>query len=227
MKIVALICARGNSQGLKNKNLLKYKNTTLIGNSIKQAFRSKYIQRVVVSTDSKKIMKEAKKNNAEVPFIRPKKLSKNNSPEIDVWRHAIKFLNNNKDIDLFVSVPTTAPLRKVEDIDRCITKAIREDLDIVFTGTMSSKNPFFNIVKLKKKKLYLASKSNKKIFRRQDAPKCFDLTTACYVFKPKYIMRIKNFLSGKTGIVIIPKERAIDIDDIIDYKIARFLSNKK
>ena len=227
MKIVALICARGNSQGLKNKNLLKYKNTTLIGNSIKQAFRSKYIQRVVVSTDSKKIMKEAKKNNAEVPFIRPKKLSKNNSPEIDVWRHAIKFLNNNKDIDLFVSVPTTAPLRKVEDIDRCITKAIRENLDIVFTGTMSSKNPFFNIVKLKKKKLYLASKSNKKIFRRQDAPKCFDLTTACYVFKPKYIMRIKNFLSGKTGIVIIPKERAIDIDDIIDYKIVRFLSNKK
>ena len=50
----------------------------------------------------------------------------------------------------------------MEDIDRCITKAIRENLDIVFTGTMSSKNPFFNIVRLKKKKLYLASKSNKK-----------------------------------------------------------------
>ena len=65
MKIIALICARGNSQGLKNKNLLKFKKTTLLGNSIKQAFRSKYIQRVVVSTDSKKIMKEAKKNNAK------------------------------------------------------------------------------------------------------------------------------------------------------------------
>ena len=90
---------------------------------------------------------------------------------------------------------------------------------------MSSKNPFFNIVRFKKKKLHLASKSNKKIFRRQDAPKCFDLTTACYVFKPEYIMRVKNLLSGKTGIVIIPKERATDIDDIIDYKIARFLSN--
>ena len=81
MKIIALICARGNSQGLKNKNLLKFKKTTLLGNSIKQAFRSKYIQRVVVSTDSKKIMKEAKKNNAEVPFIRPKKLSKKTLPK--------------------------------------------------------------------------------------------------------------------------------------------------
>ena len=227
MKIVALICARGNSQGLKNKNLLKFKKTTLLGNSIRQAFKSKYIQRVVVSTHNEKIIKEAKKNNAEVPFIRPKKLSEKNSPEIDVWRHAIKFLNKKKDINFIVSVPATAPLRKVEDIDRCITKAIRENLDIVFTGTMSSKNPFFNIVRFKKKKLYLASKSNKKIFRRQDAPKCFDLTTACYVFKPEYIMRIKNLLSGKTGIVIIPKERATDIDDIIDYKIAQFLSNKK
>lgn len=225
MKIVALICARGNSLGLKNKNLLKFKKTTLLGNSIRQAFRSKYIQRVVVSTNNEKIMKEAKKNNAEVPFIRPKKLSEKNSPEIDVWRHAIKFLNNKKDIDFIVSVPTTAPLRKVADIDKCITKAIRNKLDIVFTGTTSSKNPFFNIVKFKNKKLYLASKSNKKIFRRQDAPKCFDLTTACYVFKPEYIMRVKNLFSGKTGIVIIPKERATDIDDIIDYKIARFLSN--
>ena len=61
MKIVALICARGNSLGLKNKNLLKFKKTTLLGNSIRQAFRSKYIQRVVVSTNNEKIMKEAKK----------------------------------------------------------------------------------------------------------------------------------------------------------------------
>ncbi len=159
MKIVALICARGNSIGLKNKNLLKFKKTTLLGNSIRQAFKSKYIQRVVVSTDNEKIMREAKKNNAEVPFIRPKKLSGKNSPEIDVWRHAIKFLNNKKDIDFIVSVPTTAPLRKVEDIDRCITKAIRENLDIVFTGTMSSKNPFFNIVRFKKKKNIFSKQS--------------------------------------------------------------------
>ena len=60
MKIIGLICARGNSQGIKNKNLLKFKKTSLLGNSIKQAFKSKFINRVIVSTDSDKIAKEAK-----------------------------------------------------------------------------------------------------------------------------------------------------------------------
>ena len=57
MKIIALICARGNSQGIKNKNLLNFKNTTLLGNAIRQAHKSKYINRVVVSTDSRRILK--------------------------------------------------------------------------------------------------------------------------------------------------------------------------
>ena len=111
MKIVALICARGNSRGIKNKNLLKFKNTTLLGNAIKQAFGSKYINRVIVSTDSNKIAREALKNKAEAPFVRPSKLAKDNSPEIQTWVHAIEFLNKDKSIDFIVSVPTTSPLR--------------------------------------------------------------------------------------------------------------------
>jgi len=225
MKIVALICARGNSRGIKNKNLLKFKNTTLLGNAIKQASRSKYINRVIVSTDSNKILREALKNKAEIPFIRPSKLAKNNSPEIETWRHAIKSLNKNNDIDFIVSIPTTSPLRLVSDIDNCIKRAIKKNLDMVFAVTEASKNPYFNIVELKNKKLSLVCSSKKSIFRRQDAPSCYDLTTVCYVFKPGYIMKQKNLFSGKTGFVVIPKHRAIDIDDEIDYKIANFLSH--
>ena len=65
---------------------------------------------------------------------------------------------------------------------------------------------------------------NKKINRRQDAPKCFDLTTACYVFKPRYIKKTLNLFSGKVGFVLIPRERSIDIDTHLDYKIANFLA---
>ena len=83
------------------------------------------------------------------------------------------------------------------------------------------------MVKVKNSKIELISKSKKKIFRRQDAPKCFDLTTVCYVFKPDYILRTKkNLLNGKTGFFEIPKIRAIDIDDKTDYQIAKFFSNK-
>ena len=225
MKIVALICARGNSRGIKNKNLLKFKNTTLLGNAIKQAFRSKYINRVIVSTDSNKIAREALKNKAEVPFVRPSKLAKDNSPEIQTWIHAIKFLNKDKSIDFIVSVPTTSPLRTISDIDNCIERAIKKDLDMVFSVTKASKNPYFNIVRLKNKKLSLVCSPKKSIARRQDAPECYNLTTVCYVFKPKFIMKKKNLFSGKTGFVVIPKHRATDIDDKIDYKIAKFLSH--
>ena len=227
MKIIALICARGNSQGIKNKNLLKFKNTTLLGNAIRQAKKSKYISRVIVSTDSYKIAKEAIKNKAEVPFIRPKKLAKNNSPEIDTWKHAIKFLNKNKDINLIVSVPTTSPLRKVSDIDKCIYQAIKNKLDIVFTITNSIKNPYFNMVKIKNKKLSLVCALKNKVHRRQDAPKCFDLTTVCYAFRPNHIMKQNNLFDGKTGFIRVPKIRATDIDDMTDYKIAKLLAKAK
>ncbi len=228
MNIVAIICARGNSKGIKNKNLLKFKKTSLIGNAIIQSYKSKYIKRVIVSTDSKKIAKEAKKYGAEVPFLRPSKLAKDNSPEIETWKHLINFFKNKEKTDFYVSVPTTSPLRKVSDIDKCIKKAINNDLDIVFSISKSSKNPFFNIVTINKNKLKLAVKTKKIITRRQEAPKCFDLTTVCYVFKPEYILKNKkNLYSGKTGYVEIPKNRALDIDDKFDYHLVKKLSKNK
>ena len=133
MNIIALICARGNSKGIKNKNLLKFKNTTLIGNAIKQAFKSKFINRVIVSTDSKKIIKESIRHKAEVPFVRPLKLGKDNSPEIDTWKHAINFFKKNKEkVDYIVSVPTTSPLRKISDIDNCIKTATQKKIRYSF-----------------------------------------------------------------------------------------------
>jgi len=66
-----------------------------------------------------------------------------------------------------------------------------------------------------------------KIYRRQDAPKCFDLTTVCYAFRPDYILKKNNLFEGKTSFVTVPKIRAIDIDDITDYKIAKILAKIK
>ena len=116
--IVALICARGDSKGIKNKNLLKIGKKSLLRISIEQAKKIKSIKKIFVSTDSKKIAKEAIKYGAIVPFIRPKNLAKDTTPEILVWRHAISFLNEKLKInpDYIVSLPTTSPLRKLSDI---------------------------------------------------------------------------------------------------------------
>ncbi len=226
MKIIALICARGNSKGIKNKNLLKFNKISLLGHAIRQSLKSKFIKRVVVSTDSAKIAKEAVKYKAEIPFMRPIKLASSKSAEVDTWRHAIKNLDAKNQYDYIASIPTTSPLRSIKDINKCISKAIKGKFDMVFTVTESTKNPYYNILKIKNKKLQEVCSDKKKIVRRQDSPKCYDLTTACYVFKPEYILKQKNWLKGKTSFIVIPKERAIDIDDKVDYKIAKIIAQK-
>jgi N-acylneuraminate cytidylyltransferase len=225
MKIIAAIFARGNSKGIKNKNLLNFKNTSLLGHAIKQAHKIKMIDSVYVSSDSKKIINEAIKNKAIVPFIRPRSLALDNSPEIFSWRHFAKYLlKNNIKCDYIVSVPTTSPLRKISDISRCISLAAKNNFDIVFSISRTNKNPFFNILVKKNKKLKILSNRKNLYFRRQDAPECYNLTTVCYVFKPAYILKKLDLFSGNVGYVEIPKERAIDIDDKFDYEITKIVS---
>lgn len=226
--IVALICARGDSKGIKNKNLLKIGKKSLLRISIEQAKKIKSIKKIFVSTDSKKIAKEAIKYGAIVPFIRPKNLAKDTTPEILVWRHAISFLNEKLKInpDYIVSLPTTSPLRKLSDINACIKKSITSNLDVLFTATESSRNPFFNMIKKQNKKIStVCNKSSKKYTRRQDAPTCYDLCTVCYVFKPKFILKNKDLYSGNVDFFEVSKKSSIDIDTRFDYKLAKLLYN--
>lgn len=226
MNIVGLICARGGSKGIKNKNLLKINDISLVGRSIIQAKRCLLINKVYVSTDSIKIKNEAEKHGASVPFLRPKKISGDKTSEILVWRHFINYIEKKiKKIDYIVSVPPTAPLRTTKDINECLRVAMKNKADVVLTGSISHRNPYFNMVKIKNKKISLVCSSKKNIVRRQDAPKCYDLTTVCYVFRPDYIKNHSNLFSNKTRLVIIPKERSLDIDNNFDYELAKFLFN--
>lgn len=224
-KIFALICARGNSKGLKNKNLRKFnKNESLLENSINLSKKSKYISKIYVSSDSKKIISLAKKAGAIIPFKRPKKLASDNAYEIDVWKHFINFLIKNNNLpDYIISVPTTSPLRNIHDIDSAIKKIIKNKYDIVFSLTNTNKNPYFNLVEFKNNKIVLSKKNKKKIKNRQNAPRVMAITTVAYVFDPKYILKSKNLYSGNIGYIEIPKQRAIDIDDELDLIVAKKL----
>lgn len=236
MSTICFIFARGGSKGLKNKNLLKFRETTLLGNAIKQAKNIKKIKKIFVSTDSKLIKKEALKYKAEVPFLRPKSLSSDRSPEILSWKHAIKYLKDklNLNPEYIVSLPTTSPLRSIKDIQKCINLAKKKKLDLVVGVSKSSKNPFFNmLLKIKSggslvkfSSIFKKKYKQKKYFRRQDTPEVFNVTTACYVFKTKFIMSSKSLFTGKLGYITIPKERALDIDDSFDYKVLNLLSKK-
>jgi N,N'-diacetyl-8-epilegionaminate cytidylyltransferase len=228
--IVCFIFARKGSKGIPNKNIQILDNIPLIAHSIKAGLDSPSIDHVIVSTDSQKIADIALKFGAEVPFIRPKELAQDNSNELDAWKHGIKLYEQyyKKNIDVFISLPPTAPFRSTEDIENCIKEFNNQDCDIVITVKEAKNNPYFNMVKnnsLGFSEIVIPG-SERSFFRRQDAPKVFDMTTVAYVADTRYILNSNGILQGKVKSVVIPDDRALDIDNIIDFQFAKFLKEK-
>ena len=227
MRYIALICARGNSKGVPNKNIKILNGKPLIAWSILLAKNNNHISRIVVSTDSEEISKISKKYGAEVPFKRPKSLSGDSSPEWLVWKHALRQIKKeeNDEFSLLV-LPPTSPLRNQEDIDRCIKEYSRGGADIVITVSEASRSPFFNMVR-KDKKGYcsLVIKQKDHISRRQDSPEIFDMTTVAYLVNPSFLESEDNMFKGKMRSVTIPRERALDIDTIFDFNLAELLKS--
>lgn len=229
MTFVGLICARGGSKGLPGKNLRLLKNIPLIGWSINSAKKINRISKVIVSTDSMEIAEVARDFGAEVPFIRPKELSEDDSPEWLVWQHAIEQLKTNGcNPDAIVSLPPTAPLRASKDIENCLDEYEKGEVDTVITMSDAHRNPYFNMVKNNKNGYSsLALTSEKIIERRQDAPAMFDMTTVCYVANSFFVLNNRGIFHGRVRGVLVPRERAVDIDTVLDYQMAEFLLNNK
>jgi CMP-N-acetylneuraminic acid synthetase len=225
-----LICARGGSKGLPKKNIKKLCGIPLIGWSIKIAKKVSSYSRIVVSTDNKEIADIAKNLGASVPFIRPKDLSQDKSPEWLVWKHAINFLQEEDSVnyDAILVIPPTAPLRDITDIENVIEAYSSSDCDGIITVSESSRNPHFNMVRLDKSdKCEIWDSPLNPIHRRQDAPVSYDITTVAYMFSTKFVLDHDSIFPGNIKGVKIPKERAIDIDDEVDFYMAEFLMNKK
>jgi len=223
----AFIFARGGSKGLPGKNKKEFNGKPLISHTIETAFTVKGISRVIVSTDDKSIASLATEAGAEVPFLRPSELSSDLASEWDAWKHAIKFIYNRDGYltDPFISIPTTAPLRDRMDVEKCIDLYEESDSDIVITISESSNNPWFNMVKKDDNSLLsLVNNSSEHIYRRQDAPQVFDIVPVAYVANPKFILQTNNMFSGKVRSIEIPKERSVDIDTLLDFKFAEFIS---
>ena len=128
----------------------------------------------------------------------------------------------NETFDIFLSLPTTSPLRSQKDINNALN-ALKKNDDAVITVTPSSRNPSFNMVSIDKEGIANLIEEKKVVSRRQDAPKYYDMTTVSYVSRPEFILSKKYLFSGRIKSIIVPKERAIDIDDITDALVAGFL----
>jgi len=226
MKVVALICARGGSKGLPGKNIRPLGGRPLIAWAISQAAAVARIGRVIVSTDSEQIAAAAREAGAEVPFMRPAELARDDSPEWLAWRHALSHLKECSGgyPDALIAVPTTAPLRSPGDLERCLDEFERGGADIVFTVTDARRNPYFSMVKRDPAgTVSLVIPPEGPVFRRQQAPVVYDITPVAYVARPEYVMTRTGLFEGRARIVHVPPERAVDIDTLLDFKIAECL----
>lgn len=230
MNAVGFIFARSGSKGLPGKNIRPLCGKPLIAWAIEQAKAVKRLRRVIVSTDSQEIASIAREYGAETPFLRPAELAADDSPEWLSWIHGLNYLQSDEGVlpDALVSIPATAPLRDSQDINNCLDEFSKGNSDTVITVTEAHRNPYFNMVKLNQDQaVSLVIPPASTISRRQDAPAVFDMATIAYVARPEFVLSGKSLFQGAVRAVQVPPERAIDIDTLMDFRLAEFFMSQR
>jgi N-acylneuraminate cytidylyltransferase/CMP-N,N'-diacetyllegionaminic acid synthase len=230
-KIIAVIPARSGSKGLPNKNVRELGGKPLIFWTIQAAKQSKYLDEIVVSTDSDQIAKIAAEYGAHVPFIRPKELALDTTPTIDVIKHSLDFFREelNKDFDYTMLLEPTSPLRDVSDID-CALEDLEKNIDatsLVGVALTEVQNPAF-LVKIDPSG-YLRNLNNETIqpVRRQDIDAVYFLEGSVYVSETIQLEKFNSFYQNKTIGMVIPKWKSLEIDDLEDFIMVEALMRHK
>jgi len=230
MSIIAIIPARGGSVGLKNKNMYPLNKKPLLFYTIEAAKKVKLIDRIIVSSDSKKILSFSKKNKVEI-IKRPKKISTSNSTTHQAVMHCLNFLKKNENYlpNIIIILQPTSPLRDSSQINRAIKIFLRDKNATSLVSCIKVPHNFHPMSLMKKNKDgYLIDflKSKKKFFRRQDKDMLFARNgAAIYIIK---YSDVKNFLfGGKIINFLMNNKSSIDIDSAEDIKLAEKILKRK
>jgi len=223
-KVLAIIPARGGSKSLPGKNIKELCGKPLIAWSIEVALSCSKIDRVIISTDDKNIAEVAKKCGAEVPFIRPHELASDTASTIEVVFHAIDWLKKHQDYKAgyILLLQPTSPLRTSKDI-KCAIQTLKHKKARSVVTVCEADHPLWSNI--------LPEDNNMKDFirpqilnkRRQDLPRFYGLNGAIYLAETDYLRECNGFLGQDTFAYEMPKERSIDIDTDIDFKLACLL----
>jgi len=223
--IIAIIPARGKSKGIPKKNITPFAGKPLIAYTIETAFQSELLDRVIVSTDDAEIASVATQYGAEV-LMRPAALAQDDTPDLPVFQHALQTLRETEGYtaDIVVNLRPTCPLRNVHDINLAITKMLETDCDSVRTVTRAKDHPYW-MMKFKGDQLlpFLDDIDIQKYYRRQLLPDAYILNGGVDVMKAAIIETHTNLYGTHIKGVLMPAERSVDIDTVVDVKIAEAL----
>jgi CMP-N,N'-diacetyllegionaminic acid synthase len=229
MKTIATICARGGSTGVPRKNVLPLLGKPLIAHTIAQALGTPHIDAVYVSTDDAEIAAVAREYGAQVPFLRPADLATNTAPKIPVIEHLCAWVQaHHGGFDRIIDLDPTSPLRTLGDIEACLD-LLDDTTDTVISTFESEKNPYFNMVEIKAQASgnvgLVCSQKAGTVVARQMAPKVYSMNASIYVWHTHSLS--KGLWNGRVKMHIMPRERSIDIDSPLDFRIVAMLMNER
>lgn len=217
---LAIIPARGGSKGVRKKNIKDLAGKPLIAWTIEAAKKSKYISKLILSSDNQEIIDVAKQYNCEVPFKRPKELAQDDTPSIATVIHAIEQCPG---YDYVVLLQPTSPLRRVEDIDGCIEYILKKNGDFCVSVMEPDKSPYWMYTIDNNGFIVPLIKQEKPFLRRQELPSVFVLNGAIYIAKTNSIIKENALLTSDTLTYVMEKEYSMDIDTELDFTICEAL----
>ncbi len=221
--VLAIIPARGGSKGVPRKNIKNVAGKPLIAWTIEEAKKSKYIDRLVLSSEDEEIIAVAETWGCEAPFVRSPELAQDDTPGVEPVLHAVKMLPG---YDYVVLLQPTSPLRSAEDIDGCIEQCITRQVNTCVSVTEPDKSPYWMYELEGDGRLAPVITTDKAYLRRQDLPKVYVLNGAVYVTKCDWLLINKTLVTAETIAYLMPKERSLDIDGELDFVLLEVLKGE-
>jgi len=218
------VAARGGSKRLPDKNLLPLQGRPLLAHALGAALASKHRDRVIVSTDSPRIARAARKCGGDAPFLRPAALATDAAPLVPTLQHAVRHcVDEGFRPDIVVKVSPTSPLVRPEDIDGAIETLLKTRTTSCFSACAISERPEWMFGIRRGRPFLFLGKEEALRTRGQDLPELYRTNGAVGVVTTEVLMKQNRIYGDRPSMFIMPRERSIDIDERIDFKIAEAL----
>jgi N-acylneuraminate cytidylyltransferase/CMP-N,N'-diacetyllegionaminic acid synthase len=228
--VVACVCARGGSRGVPRKNLRQIQGKTLIARAVEQALACACFDRVVVSTDDEEIAEAARAAGAEVPFLRPVELARDDTSKWLVFRHLVRQIESGdgRRVGILADLDTGAMLRTNDDIERCVQRLARSDAEVCVTAYEADHNPYYNMVQEGVDgRARVCNPVSPAIVNRQQAPRVYCLSPATFAIRRDALWEREHWSGCRMELSVIPRERALDIDTELDFELVRLLMDRR
>ncbi len=226
IKILCVILARGGSKAIPSKNIKDIAGNPLIAYTIAEALKSKYIDRIIVSSDDDDIRKVAIQYGAEAPFSRPPELSGDAAKPVECILHATKWAEKDGGVkyDYVVELLCTNPFKTVDDIDNALATQIETEADSVIAVMPLEDHHPIRIKKIVDGKIRDFCLPEIPESRRQDLkPQAYIRNGSIYCMRRDMLEKGIRYGTDNSLAYIMPRERTVNIDEPMDFVIASFL----